>query len=159
MALAPEWQQIDLLAPGAERMLDGPLAAALARGARGGPHARLLMARSLFALAPGGEPLAAGLSVALADREAPVSEEPLRADAFDDAEVAAITLPIGSGLRVRELVSDTVVVGIEIPMLRIQYLIHCRLGLLTITLTTPQAARTEEWEALFDGLAATAELA
>jgi hypothetical protein len=88
IALAPDWQQIDLLAPEADRLIDASLAAALARGARGGPHARLLMTRSLYAVTPAGEPLAAGLTVALADREAPVSSAPLEADDFDGAEVA-----------------------------------------------------------------------
>jgi hypothetical protein len=159
IALAPDWQQIDLLAPDADGLVDATLAAALARGAQGGPHARLLMTRSLYAVTPTGEPLAAGLSVALADREAPVSSAPLEADDFDGAAVAAITLPVGSGLRVRRIALDTTLDGIEIPVLRVQYLIHTGPGLLTITLTTFQAAQTEEWERLFDAIAQTAELA
>jgi hypothetical protein len=159
IALAPDWQQIDLLAPEADRLIDASLAAALARGARGGPHARLLMTRSLYAVTPAGEPLAAGLTVALADRDAPVSSAPLEADDFDGAEVAAITLPVGSGLRVRHIAPDTTLDGVEIPVLRVQYLIHTGLGLLTITLTTFQAARTDDWERLFDAMAQTAMLA
>lgn len=158
IALAPDWEQIDLLAPGADAVIDGPLAAALHRGALGGPHARMLMARSLYTVSPDGKPLGAGLSVMLADREAPIAAEPLREDEFADAEVAAITLPVGSGLRVRQVSGGAVIDGVDIPVLSVQYLIHTSLGLLTITLTTPQAAHTEEWEHLFDAMAHTAEL-
>jgi hypothetical protein len=158
IALAPEWRQIDLLAPDAGRLVGGPLAAALDLGARANPHARLLMVRSLFAVTPEGEPLGIGLSVALADRSAPVSSQPLQADDFQGCDVAAVTLPTGSGLRVREVAPGAVIDGAEIPVLRVQYLIETDAGLLTITLTTPQAEWTAEWEQLFDAMAQTAEL-
>jgi hypothetical protein len=45
-----------------------------------------------------------------------------------------------------------------VAALQVQYMLHTEHGLLTITLNTPQAAETEDWERLFDALAATAEL-
>jgi len=41
----------------------------------------------------------------------------------------------------------------------VQYLIHTSRGLLTMTLSTPQASSTTEWEEMFDAMAHTAELA
>jgi hypothetical protein len=158
IALAPDWEQIDLLDPGADQVIDAPLAAAMRRGAQGGPHARLLMARSLYMATPGGSPLGMGLSVLLADREAPVSSATLEDTDFGDAEVAAIELPVGSGLRVRRLQPGAEIEGEAIPVLSVQYLIHTGRGLLTMTLSTPQAASTEEWEEMFDAMARTAEL-
>lgn len=158
IALAPEWEQLDLLDPEADQVIDAPLAAALQQGATGGPHARLLMARSLYRATPGGRPLGMGLSVLLADREAPVSAAPFDDADFGDAEVAAIELPVGSGLRVRKLGPGAEIEGEPILVLSVQYLIHTGRGLLTITLATPQAAHTEEWEELFDAMARTAEL-
>lgn len=159
IALAPHWEQIDLLDPDADHVVDAPLAAALQRGARGGPHARLLMARSLYMVTPGGSPLGMGLSVLLADPEAPVSSATLQDTAFGDAEVAAIELPVGSGLRVRKVEPGAEIEGEPIPVLSVQYLIHTHRGLLTMTLSTPQAASTQEWEDMFDAMARTAELA
>jgi hypothetical protein len=159
IALAPDWEQIDLLDPDADQLIDAPLAAALQRGAHGGPHARLLMARSLYMATPGGSPLGMGLSVLLADREAPVSSSSHRDADFGDAEVAAIELPVGSGLRVRKVEPGPEIEGEPIPVLSVQYLIHTSHGLLTMTLSTPQAASTEEWEEMFDAMAQTAELA
>lgn len=158
IALAPDWEQIDLLDPDADQVIDAPLAAALQRGARGGPHARLLMARSLYMATPGGSPLGMGLSVLLADREAPVSSATLEDTDFGHADVAAIELPVGRGLRVRKVKPGAVIEGEPIPVLSVQYLIHTRRGLLTLTLSTPQAASTEEWEDMFDAMAQTAEL-
>jgi hypothetical protein len=159
IALAPDWEQIDLLDPGADQVIDAPLAAAMRRGAQGGPHARLLMARSLYMATPGGSPLGMGLSVLLADREAPVSSATLEDTDFGDAEVAAIELPVGSGLRVRKVQPGAEIEGEPIPVLSVQYLIHTSRGLLTMTLSTPQASSTEEWEEMFDAMARTAELA
>lgn len=159
IALAPDWEQIDLLDPDADQVIDAPLAAALRRGAQGGPHARLLMARSLYMATPGGRSLGMGLSVLLADGEAPVSSATLEDTDFGDADVAAIELPVGSGLRVRKLEPGAEIEGEPIPVLSVQYLIHTRRGLLTLTLSTPQAASTEEWEEMFDAMARTAELA
>jgi hypothetical protein len=159
IALAPDWEQIDLLDPDADQVIDAPLAAAMQRGAQGGPHARMLMARSLFMATPGGSPLGMGLSVLLADREAPVSSATLEDTDFGDAEVAAIELPVGSGLRVRKVQPGAEIEGEPIPVLSVQYLIHTSRGLLTMTLSTPQASSTEEWEEMFDAMARTAELA
>jgi hypothetical protein len=158
IALAPDWEQIDLLDPDTDQVIDAPLAAALQRGAQGGPHARLLMARSLYMATPGGSPLAMGLSVLLADREAPVSSATLEDTDFGDADVAAIELPVGSGLRVRKLEPGAVMEGEPIPVLSVQYLLHTSRGLLTMTLSTPQASSTAEWEEMFDAMAHTAEL-
>jgi len=159
IALAPDWEQIDLLDPDADQRIDAPLAAALQRGAQGGPHARLVMARSLFMATPAGSPLGMGLSVMLADREAPVSSATLEDGDFGAAQVAAIDLPVGSGLRVRRVQPGAEIEGEPIPVLSVQYLIHTTRGLLTMTLSTPQAASTEEWEDMFDAMARTAELA
>jgi hypothetical protein len=159
IALAPDWQQIDLLDSDADQVIDAPLAAALQRGAHGGPHARLLMARSLYMATPGGSPLGMGLSVLLADQEAPVSAARLEDTDFGDAHVSAIELPVGSGLRVRKVEPGAEIEGEAIPVLSVQYLIHTSRGLLTITLSTPQAASTEEWEEMFDAMVRTAELA
>lgn len=158
IALAPDWQQIDLLDPDADQVIDAPLAAAMQRGAQGGPHARLLMARSLYMATPGGSPLGMGLSVLLADREAPVSSASLEDADFGDADLAAIELPVGNGLRVRRVQDGAEIEGEPVPVLSVQYLIHTRRGLLTMTLSTPQAASTEEWEQMFDAMARTAEL-
>jgi hypothetical protein len=160
IALPDGWEQIDLLAPDAEQILDGQLAAALAFAARGTEDACLLMLRSLVTVAPDGRPLAAGLSVALAGPSAPVSSRPLDAEAFMGAEVTAITLPVGSGVRVLEVArTGARVAGELLRMLKVQYLIHTAHGLLTITLATAQVSATEEWEQLFDAMAATSELA
>jgi hypothetical protein len=160
VALPPDWQQIDLLDPDGEPVLDGPLAAALAHAAHGTGHARLLMLRSLFALTTTGQPLAAGLAVTLAEPSAPVSSQPLTEDSFTGREVAAVTLPAGSGLRVRHIAPAGMLAGSEpLQVLRIQYLLHTSHGLLTLTFTTPQAPRAPEWNSLFDAMAATCELA
>jgi hypothetical protein len=160
IALPPDWQQIDLLDPEGEPVLDGPLAAALAHAAHGTDHAQLLMLRSLFALTANGQPLAAGLAVTLADPSAPVSSQPLTEETFAGREVAAVTLPAGSGLRVRHIAPAGVLGGSEpLQVLRIQYLLHTVHGLLTVTFTTPQAPRAPEWNSLFDAMAATCELA
>lgn len=160
IALPPDWEGIDLLSSEAERLMDTPLADALAAAARGSEQARLLMLRSLVAVTSAGEPLAAGLSVALADRSAPISQIPLSAESFDDAEVSAVILPVGSGVRLRRVAPAQVLAGVDpLEVLRVQYMLETELGLLTITFTTPQAARTLEWERLFDAMANTAELA
>lgn len=159
IALPPEWKEIDLLSSEAERVLETPLAASLAAAARGSEHARLLMLRSLVAITSAGEPLAAGLSVALADRSAPISQIPLSAESFGGAEVSAVTLPVGSGVRLRRVAPAQVLAGVgPLEVLRVQYMLETELGLLTITFTTPQAARTREWGRLFDAMAETARL-
>jgi hypothetical protein len=157
IALPPGWREVDLLDPDAAEGLGALLTSTLQRAAEGADHARLLMLRSLFAVTEKREPMAAGLSVLLADPAAPVSQTALRGGAFDDADVAAITLPVGAGLRVRRLV-PAIVGDLRVAALQVQYLLHTEHGLLTITLETPQAAETADWEHLFDALAATARL-
>lgn len=160
IALPPEWKGIDLLSSDAENLIGAPLSAALDVAARGAEHARLLMLRSLVTVTSAGEPLAAGLSVALADRSAPVSQVRLSDQSFDDAEVSAVTLRVGSGVRIRRVTPTEVLDGFgPLEVLRVQYLLETELGLLTITCTTPQAARTCEWERLFDAMAGTARFA
>jgi hypothetical protein len=159
IALPEGWQDIDLLTGDAEEVLDGPLAAALAYATRGSEHARLLMLRSLVALTPSGQPLSAGLAVMLADDSTPVAQGPLTADSFEDADVAAITLPAGEGVRVRRVAPAGVLAGAEpLEMLRVQYLIHTSQGLLTVTFSTAQAPGAREWDALFDAMATTCKL-
>jgi hypothetical protein len=157
IALPPEFDSIDLLDPENAVELGAPMARALGYAAHGTEQAQVLMLRSLFAVTGAREPLAAGLAVALADTSAPVSQSPLNDDSFDGADLAAVTLPAGPGMRVRRLVPSQVG-GLPVAALQVQYLLHTAHGLLTITLTTPQAAETEDWEQLFDALAATAEL-
>ncbi len=165
IAVPPQWQELDLLDPAAEQALGAPLANALAGAERGTAQAQLLMLRSLVAVTESREPLAAGLSVTLAGPAAPISQAPLDVQALagdnafadSDADVSAITLAAGSGLRVRRLVLTTVG-DLPVAALQVQYLLHTEHGLLTITLDTPQAADTEDWEHLFDALAATARL-
>ena len=116
-----------------------------------------MMLRSLIAVTEDREPLAAGLSVALAGPEVPLAAEPLQAEDFDGSEVAAI-----SCRSVRACACATssrpTVGGLPVIALRVQYLLHTEHGLLTITFETPQAADTEEWETLFDAMADTAQL-
>ncbi|MGH2915266.1 MAG: hypothetical protein ACRDMX_09780, partial [Solirubrobacteraceae bacterium] len=135
--------------------LGAELSESLGIAARGSDQARVLMLRSLMAISSAREPLAAGLAVALAEPSAPVSEQPLEPETFNGAEVAAISLPVGDGVRVRRLVESRYG-ELPIQALQVQYLVHTDHGLLTIAFTTPQAAETEDWEALFDALAATA---
>jgi hypothetical protein len=157
IAVPAGWQELDLLDPTAAEALGAPLTDALAFAAHGTDQAQLLMLRSLVAVTESREPLAAGLTAQLAAPSAPISRAPLDADAFGDAEVSAIKLPAGSGLRVRRVV-PTMVGDLPVAALQVQYLLETEHGLLAITLDTPQAAETEDWEALFDALAATARL-
>ncbi len=157
IALPAGWQSIDLLA--ADAPIEVSFARALGLAARGGEHARLLMLRSLVAPGEANEPLGAGLSVLYADRSAPVSSAPLEPGEFGDCEVTAVVLAAGPGVRLRRVAPAVVVAQAEpVPVLRVEYLIEAAQGLLTITFTTPQAQRTEEWEQLFDAMARTAEL-
>jgi hypothetical protein len=158
-ALPPGWRGIDLLASDTGELLGEPMSDALALAASGADQARPLMLCSLVAFTEDGEPLAAGLSVMLADRAAPVSRAPLTARSFEGCEVSAVTLPLGSGLRVRHLAQADVLAGsAPLEVLRIQYLIHTVAGLLTVTFVTPQAPRTGAWELLFDAMATTCEV-
>ncbi len=160
IALDPEWEQVDLLTREGGRRIHGTLAAVLIRAARTDGRSQSLMARSLVARAPSGEPLAAGLHASLAPQPAAVPWTGVEDDAFGAAsDVAAITLPVGDGLRVREAIVHRSSSGSEIPVLRVRYLVHTPLGLLTVSLTTFQTARTAEWERLFDAMAQTARLA
>jgi hypothetical protein len=159
IALPDGWQDIDLLAGDAADVLGTPLAGALAEAAAGSPQARLLMLRSLVAQTPSGEPLSAGLSIAIADAAAPVSQEPLRPESFAEREVAVTRLPVGTGLRIRHVAPARVLAGRPpLEMLRVQYLLDTAHGLLTITFTTAQAPHAPEWETLFDAMVATCEI-
>ena len=157
ISLPEHWNSLDLLDPEVAQAMPPQLAATMAAAADGAQGARVMMLRSLVAVTEDREPLAAGLSVMLAAADAPISTAPLRAEEFEGADVAAITIPVGKGLRVRSEFPTTV--G-ELPVigLRVQYLLHTEHGLLTVTFETPQAAETEDWEQLFDAMAQTATL-
>lgn len=157
ISLPPEWADVDLLDPGIADGMPSELAQALAFAAKGTDQARMLMVRSLVAVTEAREPLAAGLSVALAGPGTPVATAPLRAEEFAGSEVSAISLPVGKGLRVRDFFATTVG-DLPVEGLRVQYLVHTEHGLLTVTFTTEQAAETEDWEGLFDAMAQSARL-
>lgn len=160
IALPDEWSSIDLLADDVPEWLGPELGATLAAARRGGRSARMLMLRSLVAHTEEGEPLTAGLTVALANSDTPVAEEPLEDISFPDAELSAVQLPVGSGVRVARLQrTPPLGDGGELEMLSVQYALHTSHGLLTIGFTTPQASHPQAWEQLFDAMAATAELA
>jgi hypothetical protein len=169
IALPDGWRYVDLLAPDVAEWTGPELGATLAAARDGGAAARMLMFRSLVAYTPEGEPLTAGLTVALADGE-PIASGPLEdpkvsSGTFDepelsDAEVSAVTLPVGSGLRVTRLVdTPPLPVAGPIPMLSVQYVLPTAYGLLTIGFTTPHTSHPEAWKELFDAMAATAVLA
>lgn len=162
IALPDEWSFVDLLDPEVAEWAGDELDAILAVARQGGESARMLMMRSLIAHTPEGEPLTAGLTVALADGDAPVASAPLDEleHSLPGAELSAVQLAAGSGVRVRRIV-HTPPLGEagEIRMLSVQYLLHTTRGLLTIGFTTGQASHPEAWEELFDAMAATAELA
>jgi hypothetical protein len=160
IALPEEWSYVDLLDPGVSEWAGPELAAALAAARQTGGAARMLMMRSLIAHTPEGEPLTAGVTVALADNETRVASEPLQDISLPGAQLSAVALPAGDGVRVRRLVrTPPLPDGDEIPMLSLQYLLHTPHGLLTIGFTTGQASHPEAWEQLFDAMAETAELA
>lgn len=160
IALPDDWTYVDLLDPDVAAWADADLTSTLAAARRGGGAARMLMMRSLIAHTPDGEPLTAGLTVALATPDTPVASEPLTDLSPGGAELSAVQLPAGSGMRVRRIV-HTPPLGEagEVAMLSVQYLLHTPHGLLTIGFTTGQASHPEAWEPLFDAMAATAELA
>lgn len=159
IALPEEWTYVDLLDPDVAEWADEELASSLAAAREGGAQARMLMLRSLIAHTPEGEPLTAGLTVALADPETPVAHQPLTDLSLADAELSAVQLPAGSGVRVRRMVQTPPLrtTG-ALPMLSVQYLLHTPQGLLTIGFTTGQTSHPEAWEPFFDAMAATAEL-
>lgn len=160
IALPEEWSYVDLLDPEAAGWAGAELGATLAAARQGGPAARMLMMRSLVAYTPAGEPLTAGLTVALADADTPVSSEPFEDISLPGAELSAVQLPAGDGVRVSRVVTTPPLPEAgEIPMLSVQYLLHTPHGLLTIGFTTGQASHPEAWEGLFDAMASTAELA
>lgn len=160
IALPEGWRYVDLLAPDAAEWAGPELAATLAAARGGNPAARMLMFRSLIAYTPEGEPLTAGLTVAIAAGAAPIASSPLEHLGLSDAEVSAVTLPVGSGLRVVRVVDTPPLPEAgPIPMLSVQYVLHTAHGLLTIGFTTPQTSHPEVWEELFGAMAATAELA
>ncbi|MDQ6744869.1 MAG: hypothetical protein M3Z27_02445 [Actinomycetota bacterium] len=158
IALPPGWDSIDLLQAD-QPLIEGSVAEVLAGAARDGEHAQLLMLRALVATAPDSEPLAAGLSVTVADSPTPVASEPLDPDTFAGCEVSAVTLPVGGGLRVRQIAPAPVPKGAEpLDVLRLQYLTDAPQGLLSVTFATVQAPRAGQWEQLFDAMAATSRL-
>lgn len=159
IALPPDWEAIDLLASDTGAF-DATVAEAIEVARRGGEHAQLLMLAALVAMTPEGQPLSAGLAVTFADRQAPVSDAELAPESFpDDADVTAVKLPVGAGLRVRHVAPAEVLAGREpLPMLRVQYLLHTSRGLLTLTFTTAQAPQADVWNGMFDAMAATCEL-
>lgn len=162
IALPDEWSFVDLLDPAVAEWAGEELDAVLAAARQGGESARMLMMRSLIAHTSEGEPLTAGLTVALADGSTPVASAPLEELelSLPGAELSAVALPAGSGVRVRRIVrTPPLGEAGEIPMLSVQYLLHTGHGLLTIGFTTGQASHPEAWEELFDAMAATAELA
>jgi hypothetical protein len=160
IALPEEWSDVDLLDPDAAEWAGPELGATLAAAREGGAAARMLMMRSLIAYTPEGEPLTAGLTVALAGRDAPVSSEPFADISLPGAELSAVQVPAGDGVRVRRIVTtQPLPEADEVPMLSVQYLLHTAHGLLTIGFTTGQASHPEAWEQLFDAMAGTAELA
>ena len=77
IALPEEWSYVDLLDPDAAEWAGPGLAETLAAARQGGTAARMLMMRSLVAHTAEGEPLTAGLTVALADSDTPLASEPL----------------------------------------------------------------------------------
>jgi hypothetical protein len=160
IALPDEWTYIDLLDPDVAEWADAELASVLAAAREAGEAAQMLMMRSLITHTPEGEPLTVGLTVALAEPETPIASQPLTDLSALGAEPSAVQLPAGSGVRVKRIVR-TPPLGepAELSMLSVQYLLHTRLGLLTIGFTTGQASHPEAWEQLFDAMAATAELA
>lgn len=157
IALPPEFNSLDLLDPEVTRSMPPALVHTLADAHKGFDGARLMMLRGLIGVTQERNPLAAGLSVALASPEVPLAQKPLEAEDFDGSDVAAISLPVGQGLRIRGEFA-TQVEGLPVIGLRVQYLLHTEHGLLTITFETPQAAETEDWEAFFDAMAQTATL-
>ena len=157
IALPPEFNSMDLLDPEVTQAMPPALAQTLTAAHQGFEGARVMMLRSLIAVTEEHKPLAAGLSVAIAAPDVPLAAKPLVAEDFEGSAVAAISLPVGQGLRVREEF-PTQVEGLPVIGLRVQYLLHTEHGLLTITFETPQAAETEDWEAFFDAMAETARL-
>jgi len=158
IALPPGWEAVDLLASDTAAF-DATVAEAIENARRGGEHAQLLMLVALVAMSPSGQPLSAGLAVTFADRQAPVSDAELTPASFGGAEVTAVQLPVGGGLRVRHVAPASALAGDEpLPMLRLQYLIHTVQGLLTLTFTTAQDPHADVWNGFFDAMAATCEL-
>ncbi len=157
IALPAQFNSLDLLDPEVTQAMPPQLAEMMGAAAGNVEGARVMMLRSLVAVTEEREPLAAGLSVMLAAADTPLSSQPMTPEDFAGSDVAAITLPVGNGLRVREefptVVGDLPVIG-----LRVQFLVQTGHGLLTITFETPQAAETEDWEALFDAMAQSATL-
>jgi hypothetical protein len=158
IAVPPDWEAIDLLSSDTGAF-DATVAEAIENARRGGEHAQLLMLVALVAVSPSGQPLSAGLAVTFADRDAALAAASLSPASFGDADVTALQLPVGGGVRVRHVAPATALAGDEpLPMLRLQYLIHTVQGLLTLTFTTAQDPHADVWDGFFDAMAATCEL-
>jgi hypothetical protein len=159
IALPEGWTALDLLASDEDHLIDGKRGDALAAAARGSEHAKLLMLCSLVAYTPDGEPLEAGLSVALADSSAPISAAPLSELSVPDGELAAVRTPAGSGVRVTRMTETPALPELgRAAMLSVQYLLHTDHGLLTLTFTTPQVSRPDVLQQFFDAMASTGEI-
>lgn len=157
--LPERWTYVDLLDPDVADGAGPELGSVLAAARTGGRAARILMLRSLIAHTPEGEPLTAGLTVALADPDTPVASEPLGDLAGSGEHLSPVKLPAGGGVRLSRIVLTPPIGGAgKLRMLSVQYLLRTRQGLLTIGFTTRQASHPEAWERLFDAMAATAKL-
>jgi hypothetical protein len=154
IGLPPRWQQIDLLAEPGETLLPPEISGALSEISSPARPGRLLLARALVATAADALPVTAGLAISLAH----VDSEPSADDgSFGDAEVAAVQLPAGAGLRVQTCAPKQVVPGLTAAsFLSVKYLVVTELGLLILAFTTAQGSPSEEWEQLFAAIAATA---
>lgn len=155
--LPHEWQQHDLLTDAGDALLPQQVVSSLSEVAAPDRTGQLLIARVLLAESPGEPPLTAGLVVSLAG----VDAEPSCDDkAFGAAEVAAMELPVGAGLRVKSLAAQEVLPDIVVPtVLSVQFLVVTDHGLLILTFTTAQGDPAAPWEQLFDAIAATARFA
>jgi hypothetical protein len=154
IALPEGWASIDLLDESGAELLDPSLARSLAEAGRG-ERGRLVMLRALLCAAGESLPVCAGLAVTMATTREPLPELSA-ADTLAGYKVVAVTLPVGSGLRLSR-VEPTELPG-RIEVLKVQYLLHTADGLLGITFTAFQGARDPAWAALFDAMAATARL-
>jgi hypothetical protein len=159
IAVPPGWQQLDLLAKIPDPAVPSEAVEALAEASRLRGYGTLLLVRALVARESGVPPVSAGLVATLADpRTAPMSALSA-SDGFGNADVSAVKLPVGRGVRVKHVVSTEVLDGVLAPaFLSVQYLLDSEHGLLTMTFTTAQGQPSGEWEKLFDAMAFTAKL-
>lgn len=156
LSVAAGWEDIDLLDADNAAMLPESLVAALRVAAGESEHMRLMMLRALVALTPTEQSVGMGLAVTLAQPpadDAPAEPPSPGSLGLAGADVSAISLAVGSGVRVRRLVEP----ARGLPTLQVQYALDTEHGLLTLTFTTVQGPHAEEWEPLFDAIASTCE--